>query len=217
MIITIDGPAGAGKSTVAKSVAGKLGFEYLDTGAIYRAATLKVLRKGIGMNDKPAIAELISKTNIRLIGPKVVLDNKDVTDKIRDPEITSLVFHLANFGLIRKKINVKQRHFARNRNIVTEGRDQGSVVFKNADFKFYLDASPEERAKRRYAELRAKGEKTTLKKVLRDITQRDQRDMSRDCSPLVIPEGAIVIDTTNLTIRQVVNRIVRNCRVTSPR
>lgn len=217
MIITIDGPAGAGKSTVAKSVAGKLGFEYLDTGAIYRAATLKVLRKGIGMNDKPAIAELISKTNIRLIGPKVVLDNKDVTDKIRDPEITSLVFHLANFGLIRKKINVKQRHFARNRNIVTEGRDQGSVVFKNADFKFYLDASPEERAKRRYAELRAKGEKTTLKKVLRDITQRDQRDMSRDCSPLVIPKGAIVIDTTNLTIRQVVNRIVRNCRAESPR
>ncbi|MBI5359802.1 MAG: (d)CMP kinase [Planctomycetes bacterium] len=212
MIITIDGPAGAGKSTVAKSAAGKLGFEYLDTGAIYRAATLKVLSKGIGLDDKPAIAKLISKTKIRIAGARVFLDNADVTDKIRDPQITSHVFHLANFERIRKTVNVKEREFARGKNIVTEGRDQGSVVFKNADFKFYLDASPEERAKRRYAELVAKGGKTTLKKVLRDIMQRDQRDMSRDCSPLVIPEGAIVIDTTDLSILQVVNRIVRNCR-----
>lgn len=213
-IIAIDGPAGSGKSTVAKKVAAALGFLYIDTGAIYRALTLKAIRSKTDMKDEGALIELAGKTDIRLAGerggrPKVFLDGEDVTDKIRTPELTNSVRHVACIGGVRARMVELQRSLGRANGGVLEGRDIGTVVFPDADRKFYLDASDDVRVERRYKEMRQAGMKVTLEGVKRDVLARDRSDMTRKFGPLRKAKDAVLIDTTGLTIDEVVVKITR--------
>jgi cytidylate kinase len=198
-IITIDGPAGAGKSTIARRVAERLGLRYLDTGAMYRAVTWKAIREGI--EDPLLIAKMIPGTRIE-VGERVVVDGTDVTTEIRTPELTRRVRPVAATPECRVELVRLQREIGREGGLVSEGRDQGSVVFPGAEFRFYLDASVEERARRRQAE--SGGD---LETILRDIEARDESDRTRPVGPLVKPEGAIVLDSTPMSIDEVVERI----------
>jgi cytidylate kinase len=204
MVITLDGPAGAGKSTVARRVAERLRLRFLDTGAMYRAVTWKALR--LGLSDPARIAEMIRSTRLE-VGDRVLVDGQDVTAEIRTPQLTRAVKPVADSPECRAELVRLQREIGRD-GVVTEGRDQGSVVFPDADFKFYLDASVEERARRRHRE--AGGD---LDEIRRDIERRDRDDMRRPVGALVRPPGAIVIDTTGRTIDQVVEAVC--ARITS--
>ncbi|MFH1228147.1 MAG: (d)CMP kinase [Planctomycetota bacterium] len=225
IIITIDGPAGAGKSTIAKLVAKHLRFHYLDTGAIYRAVTWKVLNKRVGFKNKAALVRLVKLSQVRFrqtdSGTKVFMDGKNISKRIRTPEVTNQVYHLAEMPAIRKEILAIQRRLAGQGNYVAEGRDVGSVVFPDAVMKFYLDASASERARRRFLELQLQMEdrsevdkraspdaELTYEQVLKEIKLRDSRDKSRKVAPLIKPKGAIVVDTTGMSINQVVHRIL---------
>jgi len=208
MIITMDGPAGVGKSTAARLLAATCGIAYLDTGATYRAATLKALRSDVDMIDQAALAAIAREADIELLprghGLQVLLDGEDVSADIRLPEVSNNSHYLAAAPAVRKVLVDLQRKIgARFGDFVAEGRDQGSVVFPEADIKFYFIASAEVRAARRCAELAAAGAPVELDQVLADIHQRDQRDRGRPVAPLVRPEGAIEIDTTGMTIEQV--------------
>lgn len=200
-VITIDGPAGAGKSTVARLVAARLGLRFLDTGAMYRAAALKARRAGI--SDPREIALMISRTKIAVDGARVTCDGEDVSEAIRRPEITAAVRPIADSPECRAELVRMQREVGREGGLVTEGRDQGSVVFPDADFKFYLDASIEVRAQRRHRELGG-----DLAEVRRAIERRDAEDRSRPVGALVRPPGAVEIDTSALTPEGVVARIL---------
>ena len=199
-IITIDGPAGAGKSTVARIVARRLGLRVLDTGAMYRAVALKAGRLGIA--DPRAIAAMAAATSIE-VGDRVLLDGEDVSREIRRPEITAAVRPIADSPECRAELVRLQREAGRAGGLVTEGRDQGSVVFPRADLKVYLDATPAVRAERRQRE--AGGD---LAEIERAMAQRDAEDRARPVGPLVRPEGAVGIDTSALTIEEVVDRIL---------
>ncbi len=208
MIITIDGPAGSGKSTAARQLARALGIAFLDTGATYRAATLKALREGVNLEDVAALVAAVKAARIDVQpqddGSQVLLDGQDVTDEIRSHEVTENAHYVADSPPVREVLMELQRRLgAALGSFVAEGRDQGSVVFPQADFKFFLDASPAVRARRRYQELRAVGEKVTLKQVQRSIVQRDRRDSSRPVAPMVQPPGAIAINTSDMDIPQV--------------
>ena len=207
-VITIDGPAGAGKSTIAKIAAAKLGFTYIDTGAMYRAITYKVLKNGCDLADSAKIIALAGRSEIRLDNGKIFLDGEDVSEKIRTRQVTNKTSIIAAMGEVRKILRDKQRSFAKIQNLVMEGRDIGSVVFPDAEYKFYLDASISERARRRYAELRAKGSDVKMEEIVKDINERDNLDLNRGLCPLVIPKGAYVIDSTNKTIEEVADIIV---------
>lgn len=207
-VITIDGPAGAGKSTIAKIAAAKLGFTYIDTGAMYRAVTYKVLKNGCDFADTEKIIGLAGQSEIRLDNGKIFLDGEDVTDKIRTRQVTNKTSIIAALGEVRKILREKQRDFSKAQNLVMEGRDIGSVVFPDAEYKFYLDASISERARRRYAELREKGTEVKMEEIVEDINQRDNLDLNRGLCPLIIPKGAFVIDSTNKSIEEVANIIV---------
>ena len=214
MIITVDGPAGSGKSTVAREVAKALGIAYLDTGATYRAVTLKAMREGVNMKDGAALASIARDADIRLApaadGLNVFLDSGDVTKDIRLVEVTENAHYIANEPKAREVLVQLQRRLGRQLgSFVAEGRDQGSVVFPEAEFKFYLDATPEIRARRRYDELIAAGQAADFKQVLASINQRDSRDRSRDVAPLVRPLGAVLIDTSGMTVEQVVAAVLR--------
>ncbi|MGB9779384.1 (d)CMP kinase [Caldanaerobacter sp.] len=205
--IAIDGPAGAGKSTIAKKVARLLGFTYIDTGAMYRAITLKVLRENIPLSDKQKIIEIARKSDVFLEGEKVFLDGEDVSEEIRKPAVSEKVSIVSQIPEVRKILVNKQREIAKDKNVVMDGRDIGTVVFPEAQLKFFLTASLEERAKRRYEELRNKGTDVKYEKVLEEIKVRDDMDSKRKDSPLIIPENAIVIDTTHLTEEEVVKKV----------
>lgn len=211
VIVAIDGPAGAGKSTIAKALARELAWTYLDSGAIYRAITLRAMRTGVDRSDAAALCELVQTMDLRLApereGTRVVLDGEDVTESIRTSEVTNEVHHVAGCAPLRKAIIPLQRGFAEKSDLIAEGRDMGTVVFPDAALKFYLSASPEERARRRQSELRAKGEDATVAKVLADIVERDRRDSTRDAAPLRQADDATVVDTTDLTIEQVVSTL----------
>ncbi|MBA3052280.1 MAG: (d)CMP kinase [Candidatus Omnitrophota bacterium] len=207
-VITIDGPAGAGKSTIAKIAAAKLGFTYIDTGAMYRAVTYKVLKNGCDFSDTEKIIGLAGQSEIRLDNGKIFLDGEDVTDKIRTRQVTNKTSIIAALGEVRKILREKQRVFSKAQNLVMEGRDIGSVVFPDAEYKFYLDASISERARRRWAELREKGAEVKMEEIVEDINQRDNLDLNRGLCPLIIPKGAFVIDSTNKSIEEVANIIV---------
>lgn len=214
MIIAIDGPAGAGKSTVAKIVAQKMGFLYIDTGAMYRALTLKVLENKLDIKDSKAIASLARKTKIDLLpasdGPvKVLLDNKDVSLAIRDPGVTAFVSDIAKIGPVRKIMVALQRKLGGLKDCVLDGRDIGTVVFPKADKKFFIDASFEERINRRYKDLlNLKIPGISPKNVAKDLKNRDTIDSTRKISPLKKAKDAIYIDTTFLPIDQVVGKIL---------
>ncbi|HLD36226.1 MAG TPA: (d)CMP kinase [Planctomycetota bacterium] len=218
VIITVDGPAGAGKSTIAKMLARQLAFHYLDTGALYRAVTWKALRnKILPEGNEPAIARLVLKSDIKLRhtfngkGIKVLLDGRDISREIRTPEITSHIYKVSSLPRVRRAMAKLQRKLARGRNIVCEGRDMGSVVFPKAQIKFYLDASLKERAKRRYKESIALFPQARVgyNQVQKEISVRDYRDTHRKVAPLVKPKDAFYIDTTNLSIRRVVGILSR--------
>lgn len=214
LIIAIDGPAGSGKSTVAKEVARRLGLLYVDTGAMYRALTLKAIREKVGLNDEDALVELARRTNIDLrtnddFRLSVELDGEDVSLEIRKSYVTTNVKYVARIGKVRREMVKLQRKAASSKGAVLEGRDIGTVVFPNADKKIYLDASVDERIKRRYRELVEKGHDITLDGVEKDVITRDYTDKMRDVAPLKKADDAIVIDTTNLTVAEVAERIVK--------
>ena len=212
VIITIDGPAGSGKSTTAKLVAQKLGYLYIDTGAMYRAMALKTLQQGIDPKDKDAVAELVDRTEIELKQQegalRVYLDGMDVTAKLRLPEVTKAVTPVCQVNRVRQVLVEQQQRIGLNGGVVMEGRDIGTVVFPQAGLKIFLDASLEERAKRRHPELKAQGVEIPLEQLKEQIAQRDREDTNRDQAPLKKAEGAILIDTTGLTVEQQVDKIV---------
>lgn len=217
IIITIDGPAGAGKGTVAKLLAKELGFSYLDTGAMYRAVALAVRQNHTDPDNYIELKELLNRTKIELNKPtsekfEIYLNGEDVTDSIRSQEISSFSSKIATKQIVREYLVQLQRNICKSGNIVVEGRDIGTYVFPEAEYKFFLDATPEERAKRRYNQLRESGINTTIKKISNEITKRDKQDTKRKESPLHPAKNAVIIDTTNLTINEVVGKILEKLR-----
>ena len=212
LIITIDGPAGAGKSTVAQKVATRLGLIYVDSGATYRAAALRVLQSGISPDDEPAVAELIAQTDIRIttegLQSRVLTDGEDVTEKIRTPEVTLAAAKVSRSSEVRAKLVAVQRNCAMGRGVVMEGRDIGTVVFPKAALKVFLKAHPEERARRRLKQDKKEGRSATLEQTAGEITRRDQLDAERKISPLVPAADAYRIDSTDLVADQVVEQIL---------
>lgn len=206
-IVAIDGPAGSGKSTVARLAAEKLGFLYLDTGAMYRAATWKAMRSGADFEDSEALAASAAGTDIRFGGGRVFVDGEDVTEKLRSPEVTGSVYRLADVQGVRDAMVLLQRKLGAEGGIVAEGRDIGTIVFPGAEIKIYLDASVSERAQRRWRELEKKGLGVSLEEVEREITERDWRDKNRKIAPLKAAEGAVVLDTTDMTVEEVVGAV----------
>jgi cytidylate kinase len=210
LVITVDGPAGAGKSTVARRLARAMGVKYLDTGAMYRALTWKALESGADLEDTQALVELARETRIDLKPDgRVLCDGTDVTREIRTPEVTDNIFRVADEPGCRKVLIEQQRRIARERDIVTEGRDQGTEVFPDADLKFYLDASLEERARRRMRDMREAGENVPLEKVKCQMARRDRQDRSRPMGYLRRTDDMIVIDSTDMTVDEVVRRMRR--------
>lgn len=209
MVIAVDGPAGAGKSTVAKRLARDLGFTYLDTGAMYRALTLKALERGIDFNDAGLLAEMASATSVDLKysadSPlKVLLDGRDVSAEIRQPRITRVVSDLAKVKKVRQILVEIQRKLGRSRDSILDGRDIGTYVFPDAELKFYIDAEFDERVKRRYLELKDSNPGLKMEDVAKDLCNRDNIDSSRDFAPLRRAPDAVYIDTTGIGIEDVV-------------
>ncbi len=209
MIVAIDGPAGSGKGTIAKNIGERLNLLNIDTGAMYRAVSLKVIRNNIDLNDTSAIIKTCKSCNIKLLNNGVIyLDDEDVTKKIRSIEVTKAVTVVSKIKEVREIMKEKQREFAKHSSIVMEGRDITTEVFPNADYKFYLDASVEERAERRYKENIEKGIECTYSDTLQLIKERDYNDINRKEGALKITDDAIYIDSTNLSIDEVTNKII---------
>jgi len=212
MIIAIDGPAASGKSTTAQGAATRLGITYLDTGAMYRAITLGLMDNGISLRDLSSIEEFLNTVKIEFgdssSGSKIYLNGRDITDKIRSTAVTEKVSAVSAIGVIRESMVQIQRKIGGNTDCVLEGRDIGTVVFPDADFKFFLVADVEVRARRRLKDLDELGEEQTINEMIADIRRRDELDSTRDHSPLVKAEGAIEIDTGKLTIDGQIEKIV---------
>ena len=213
MIIAIDGPAGSGKSTIAKMLARKLGYTYIDTGAMYRAVALKVKEKGINPENEEEVVKLMKNTKIDLKpdtkGVKVFLDGVDVSDKIRTEEIGKIASKIARHPQVRKILVQMQRQLGKEaKNVVIEGRDTGTVIFPDADVKIFLTASPEVRAERRFKELKEKGINVDYQQILKEVKERDFLDTTRKDSPLKPAEDAVIIDTTNKSLEEVFKEIL---------
>lgn len=206
--IAIDGPGGAGKSTVAKLVAKELGLDYIDTGAMYRAVGYKISRDGIDMENSLELASMLKETDIDFSGGKVFLDGEDISDKIRTQEVSVLASKCSAIGEVREKLVSIQKEMGRSKNVIMDGRDIGTNVLKDAEHKIFLVASPEERAQRRYKELAEKGEDVTFQQVLDDINKRDHNDTHRKLNPLRKADDAVEIDTTSKNVDEVVKMIL---------
>ena len=207
MIITIDGPAGAGKSSVAKLLAARLGFRFLDTGAMYRAVALAGMRHGLDWDRPDDLAELAGRIDLRFDGERIFLDGEDVSEAIRTTEVTAVTRYAAGNPAVRDRLVELQRRTAAGQNIVTEGRDQGTVAFPFAECKIFLIASPEERARRRLHELAAKSEPVTLEQVLAAQNRRDREDSSRSVGPLMPAADAVEVCTDGLSLEKVVDKL----------
>lgn len=204
MIITIDGPAGAGKSTAAKLLAKKINFQFLDTGAMYRAVALAALNSGAPLLNESTLQQILHSISIRLEENKVILNGEDVSNQIRSKETTELAGEIAISKVVRTRLVELQRIAAFEKNMVCEGRDQGTTVFPDAFCKFFLTARPEMRAQRRFIELKEKGINTTLQEILDAIITRDLRDETRKISPLAPAHDALVLDTSDMNMSKVI-------------
>ena len=212
LVIAIDGPSGAGKSTVARLLAGRLGYIYIDTGAMYRAIGWKVKRAGIDPTDENKLADLCERSVVTITkdntDPRFYVNGIDVTGKIRTPEMGLIASAVSKSPAVRARLLMLQRELGRNGSVVMDGRDIGTVVFPNADVKFFLDASAEERGKRRYLELKVKGMDVDLAQITREIQDRDKQDRGRDLAPLKKADDALFIDSTTLSIDETIDRML---------
>lgn len=208
MVIAIDGPAEVGKSTISKILAQKLNIEYIDTGAMYRAVTLKIIRMGIDLQDDEAIKDMLKYTKIDFVKGRIYLDGEDVSEEIRTIKVSSKVSDVAAKPYVREKLVEIQRKMAMQKSVIMDGRDIGTNVLKDANVKIFLTASIEERAKRRYKEMIEKGINVTFEEICRDIENRDRIDSTRKTNPLRKAEDAVDIDTTSKTIDEVVEEII---------
>jgi len=212
-VITIDGPSGAGKGTVARIVAKQLGWELLDSGAIYRVLAIATRHHGVGVQDEEPLIPMAAHLDVQFAinndgESQVILEGEDVTSSIRSEDIGDLASKVAAFPRVREALLRRQRAFKVSPGLVADGRDMGTVVFNDAPVKVFLTASPEERAERRFNQLKEKGFDVSIGRLLDDIRQRDERDQNRKVAPLIPAEGALLIDSTDLSIEEVVNKIL---------
>ncbi len=216
-VIAIDGPAAAGKSTVGQAIAQRLGYRYLDTGAMYRAVTWAALERGVPVDDEAAVTRLTESIEIDITSPTdddgrqytVYVDGQDVTWALRRPEVDAAVSKVAAYPGVRRALVAQQRRLADRGGVVVVGRDIGTVVLPQADLKIYLDASVEERARRRYQERRARSEPVDYEQILRDMRRRDRMDSSREMAPLRPAEDAVIVNTDGLSVEQVIERVMQ--------
>jgi len=209
MIIAIDGPSGSGKGTVAKMLANRLNYTYIDTGAMYRCVSLKSIRDNIDISEKDKIVDLLKNMNIKLTNDgKVYINDEDVSEEIRSIEVTNRVSKISSIIALREVMRQKQREFALNNSIVMEGRDITTEVFPDADYKFYLDASVDERVKRRWFQNKEKGIETSLEEVKQSIIERDNDDINRPVGALKRTDEQIYIDSSNMNIDEVLNKML---------
>jgi len=216
MVIAIDGPAASGKGTIAEAVARVLGFHYLDSGALYRLVALKALRSGTAFEDGPALARLAQALDVRFGDGALLLDGVDATAGIREEAVSAGASQVAVHGAVRQALIDRQRAFRRPPGLVADGRDMGTVVFPDARIKAFVTATAEERARRRHKQLIAKGISITMDSLLRDIRERDARDAGRAVAPLAPASDAVLLDTTNLTIDEAVDRVLALYRAAQP-
>ena len=205
--IAIDGPSGAGKSTIAKAVAQKLGIDYIDTGAMYRAVGYKMHREGIRPDQETELRKMLDETTIDYSAGVILLDGEDVSGKIRTPEMSRAASICSAIGMVREKLVEEQRDIGHRKSVVMDGRDISTNVFTDAQYKFFLTASAEERAKRRCLELREKGQDVSFEDTLKDIEQRDYNDSHRALNPLRKADDAVEVDTTHMSIQEVIDTI----------
>ncbi len=212
LVIALDGPSGAGKSTAARLLAQKLGYIYIDTGAMYRAIGWKAKQEYIDPSDEPKLAELCLRTEVTIkkdnSDPKVYVDGRDVSGEIRTPEMGMMASSVSKSAAVRARLLTLQRELGRNGGVVMDGRDIGTVVFPDADVKFFLDASAEERGRRRFLELKAKGMDVELARITKEIRDRDQQDSSRLLAPLRKADDALLLDSTGMSIDDVLNEML---------
>lgn len=219
LIVTIDGPAGSGKSTLARQLAKQLGLDFLDTGAMYRAIAAKAIERGIDLVEEPFyVVELARNCPLdfdwKADPPKLYARGANVTGRLRDPDVTAAASDVASIGAVRQVLVEQQKKIGQQHpRLVTEGRDQGSIVFPGADVKFYLDASPTIRAHRRAQQLREMGKPVQLERIRQNIIERDRKDSTRPDGPLICPDNAIRIDTSDMTLNQVLDLLEQNVRV----
>ena len=206
--IAIDGPAGAGKSTMAKILAKRLGIDYIDTGAMYRAIAVKLIRTGTDYDDPEALAKMLASTDVDYYGGRVYLDGEDVSSIIRTPEVSDMASKSSAVPAVRDKLGDTQMAIAKKRSLLMDGRDIGTIIIPDAEFKFYLTASSRIRAYRRVCEMKDKGIECDLDSVEQDIKERDYRDSHRDYHPLKKADDAVEIDTSDLTIAEVVDKML---------
>ena len=207
LVIAIDGPAGAGKSTISKLIAKNLGINYIDTGAMYRAITYKGLKSGIDINDRQKVVDLCSRTEVDFVDNSIYLDGVRLGEEIRTLEVSSKVSDVAKIPQVREFLLEKQREIGKRSDVILDGRDVGTHIFPDTKYKFFLNASAQERGRRRYQELVDKGQTVILEDIIEDIKKRDYIDSTREVAPLVKADDAIEVDSTSMTIDQVVTYI----------
>lgn len=208
-IVAIDGPAGAGKGTITKLVGERLGLINIDTGATFRCVALNMIKENVDITDEDKIKEILRNINIEIHPDgEIFLNDEKVTKRIRENDVNNLVSPISTIQIVREKLLDIQRRMAEGKNVIMEGRDIGTTVFPNADVKIYLDATPEERAKRRVLQNKEKGIESSYEEVLENIKDRDKRDSTREIAPLKKADDAIYVDSTNLNIEQVVEKII---------
>lgn len=207
LVIAIDGPAGAGKSTISKLIAKNLGINYIDTGAMYRAITYKCIKEDIDVNDIQRVVDLCSRTDVDFVDNYIYLDGQRLNEEIRTLQVSSRVSDVAKIPQVREFLLKKQREIGKRSDVILDGRDVGTHIFPDAKYKFFLNASAQERGRRRYQELIDKGQSVVLEEIIEDIKKRDYIDSTREVAPLVKADDAIEVDTTSMTIDQVVTYI----------